>query len=213
MRLVAALRKERPDVVIHVRGDAGFGVPWMYAVCEGNGLYYTFGFSLQPPAQEDDRGPDGEGGSSPSRARGRKPRLFECLLPPPRRLAHARDVVAKGGATGAAPTSASSSPTCLPLPAPPARPGPRPGAGHCGNQDRFPGRGGIRRLHPPRRERAPDGRAEERAAHRPPELPSVPGQLLPPIAPHRRLQPAQRRPRRFAHLPQCCGSANLAPGG
>ena len=27
MRVVNALRKERPDVVIHVRGDAGFGIP------------------------------------------------------------------------------------------------------------------------------------------------------------------------------------------
>jgi hypothetical protein len=45
MRVVNALRKERPDIVIHVRGDAGFGVPWMYEVCEKNGLFYTFGFS------------------------------------------------------------------------------------------------------------------------------------------------------------------------
>lgn len=45
MRVVKALRAERPDIVIHVRGDAGFGVPWMYEVCEANGLFYTFGFS------------------------------------------------------------------------------------------------------------------------------------------------------------------------
>ena len=45
MRVVNALRKERPDIVIHVRGDAGFGVPWMYEICEENGLFYTFGFS------------------------------------------------------------------------------------------------------------------------------------------------------------------------
>src|SRR5947209_14975508 len=45
MRVVTALRKERPDIQIHVRGDAGFGVPWMYAICEENGLSYTFGFS------------------------------------------------------------------------------------------------------------------------------------------------------------------------
>ena len=31
-----------------VRGDAGFGVPWMYRVCEENGLSYTFGFSANP---------------------------------------------------------------------------------------------------------------------------------------------------------------------
>jgi hypothetical protein len=45
MRVVNALRKERPDIAIHVRGDAGFGVPWMYKICEENRLSYTFGFS------------------------------------------------------------------------------------------------------------------------------------------------------------------------
>jgi hypothetical protein len=45
MRVVNALRKERPDIAIHVRGDAGFGVPWMYTICEENGLSYTLGFS------------------------------------------------------------------------------------------------------------------------------------------------------------------------
>ena len=45
LRVVAALRKERPDIVIHVRGDAGFGLPRMYEVCEENHLTYTFGFS------------------------------------------------------------------------------------------------------------------------------------------------------------------------
>lgn len=45
MRVVNALRQERPDIVIHVRGDAGFGNPTMYKVCEENGLFYTFGFA------------------------------------------------------------------------------------------------------------------------------------------------------------------------
>ncbi len=45
MRVVNALRKRRPDITIHVRGDAGFGVPKMYEVCEENGLTYTFGFA------------------------------------------------------------------------------------------------------------------------------------------------------------------------
>ena len=48
MRVVNALRKERPDIAIHVRGDAGFGLPRMYEVCEENGLTYTFGFSTNP---------------------------------------------------------------------------------------------------------------------------------------------------------------------
>ena len=45
MRVVNALRKERPDMAIHVRADAGFGLPKMYEICEENGLTYTFGFS------------------------------------------------------------------------------------------------------------------------------------------------------------------------
>jgi hypothetical protein len=45
LRVVAALRKERPDIHIHVRADAGFGLPKMYEVCEQNGLTYTFGFA------------------------------------------------------------------------------------------------------------------------------------------------------------------------
>ena len=48
MRVVDALRRERPDIRIHVRGDAGFGVPWMYEACEENGISYTLGFSANP---------------------------------------------------------------------------------------------------------------------------------------------------------------------
>jgi hypothetical protein len=43
--LVQRLRAVWPAVQIEVRGDAGFGVPWMYAVCERLGLTYTFGLS------------------------------------------------------------------------------------------------------------------------------------------------------------------------
>jgi hypothetical protein len=48
MRVVNALRKERPDIKVHVRGDAAFGMPWMYKVCEENNLTYTLGFSTNP---------------------------------------------------------------------------------------------------------------------------------------------------------------------
>jgi hypothetical protein len=48
MRVVNALRKERADIAIHVRGDAGFGLPKMYEICEENNLTYTFGFSTNP---------------------------------------------------------------------------------------------------------------------------------------------------------------------
>lgn len=43
--LVGRLRRAWPDVVVEVRGDAGFGVPWMYRACEELGLLYTFGLS------------------------------------------------------------------------------------------------------------------------------------------------------------------------
>jgi hypothetical protein len=43
--LVGRLRQVWPDVVIVVRGDAGFGVPWMYDICERLQLLYTFGLS------------------------------------------------------------------------------------------------------------------------------------------------------------------------
>lgn len=46
--VVNRLRQAWPDVHIHVRGDAGCGVPWMYAVCERLQLEYTFGLAGNP---------------------------------------------------------------------------------------------------------------------------------------------------------------------
>jgi hypothetical protein len=43
--LVERLRQAWPHVHIHVRGDAGYGVPWMYEVCERLGIDYTFGLA------------------------------------------------------------------------------------------------------------------------------------------------------------------------
>lgn len=43
--LVRRLRRAWPDVHIHIRGDAGYGVPWMYDVCERLGVEYTFGLA------------------------------------------------------------------------------------------------------------------------------------------------------------------------
>ncbi|HLJ91988.1 MAG TPA: IS1380 family transposase [Gemmataceae bacterium] len=43
--LVRRLRQTWPGVRIRVRGDAGYGVPWMYAVCERLDLDYTFGLA------------------------------------------------------------------------------------------------------------------------------------------------------------------------
>jgi len=44
--VVHRLRAAWPDVLIHVRGDAGFGMPWMYAVCERMQLLYSFGLAV-----------------------------------------------------------------------------------------------------------------------------------------------------------------------
>jgi hypothetical protein len=43
--LTRRLRQVWPDVHIHIRGDAGCGVPWMYDVCERLVIDYTFGLS------------------------------------------------------------------------------------------------------------------------------------------------------------------------
>lgn len=43
--LATRLRQHWPDVDIRVRGDCGFGVPAMYAVCERQRITYTFGIS------------------------------------------------------------------------------------------------------------------------------------------------------------------------
>jgi hypothetical protein len=49
--LVRRLRQSWPDVRIHARGDAGYGVPWMYDVCERLGIDYTFGLAANAVLQ------------------------------------------------------------------------------------------------------------------------------------------------------------------
>jgi Transposase DDE domain group 1 len=51
--LVNRLRQAWPDVHIHVRADAGCGVPWMYAACERLGIEYTFGLSANQVLQRE----------------------------------------------------------------------------------------------------------------------------------------------------------------
>jgi hypothetical protein len=51
--LVRRLRQAWPGVVILVRGDAGFGVPWMYTVCERLDIHYTFGLSTNTVLQRE----------------------------------------------------------------------------------------------------------------------------------------------------------------
>jgi hypothetical protein len=43
--LVKRLRQVWPGVHIHARGDAGYGMPWMYHVCERLSVDYTFGIT------------------------------------------------------------------------------------------------------------------------------------------------------------------------
>ncbi|MGB8985655.1 MAG: IS1380 family transposase [Candidatus Sulfotelmatobacter sp.] len=99
MRVVNALRQERPDIQIHIRGDAGFGVPWMYELCEKNGLTYTFGFSTNARLKERTEG-------LMQRAVGqyestqRKQRLFECFQYQAETWNHPRRLVAKAECHG-----------------------------------------------------------------------------------------------------------------
>lgn len=50
--LVERLRRVWPDVVLCVRGDAGYGMPWMYAVCEELRLEYLFGLAANKKLQK-----------------------------------------------------------------------------------------------------------------------------------------------------------------
>ena len=51
--LTGRLRQVWPDVHIHVRGDAGCGVPWMYDACERLGVEYTFGLAANAVLQRE----------------------------------------------------------------------------------------------------------------------------------------------------------------
>jgi hypothetical protein len=44
--VVRRLREVWPGVRIHLRGDSGFGVPTMYAICEGLEIDYTLGLGM-----------------------------------------------------------------------------------------------------------------------------------------------------------------------
>jgi hypothetical protein len=54
--LVTRLRQVWPDVVLHFRGDCGFGVPGMYEACEGLRVTYTFGLSTNAVLQGETEG-------------------------------------------------------------------------------------------------------------------------------------------------------------
>lgn len=76
LRVVNALRAARPDIKIHVRGDAAFGVPWMYAACEScEGVTYTLGLSANPRLRAAAEGLMARAAAAYA-ATGRKQRLF-----------------------------------------------------------------------------------------------------------------------------------------
>jgi Transposase DDE domain group 1 len=94
MRIVNALRKEKPDIAIHVRGDAGFGLPVMYEICEENGLSYTLGFSSNPRLKKLAGGLMQQAVEQYQRTK-QKARLFECFQYQCDSWSHPRTVIAK----------------------------------------------------------------------------------------------------------------------
>jgi hypothetical protein len=94
MRVVNALRAQRPDIEIHVRADAGFGMPWMTKVCEDNGLSYPFGFATSAPLKKLTEDLMNRAVEQHERS-GQKARLFQCLHYPCGSWEHARPIIAK----------------------------------------------------------------------------------------------------------------------
>jgi hypothetical protein len=94
MRVVNALRKERTDIIIHVRADAGFGMPWMYRICEENGLTYTFGFASNCRLKKLTE-PLMDLAVEQFQQTGQKQRLFECFQYQADSWDHPRTVIAK----------------------------------------------------------------------------------------------------------------------
>jgi len=45
-RVVRRLRQVWPDVIIHLRGDSGFGAPAMYEQCEQSNVFYSLGLGM-----------------------------------------------------------------------------------------------------------------------------------------------------------------------
>ncbi len=94
MRIVNALRQERPDIAIHVRGDAGFGLPAMYKICEENSLSYTFGFATNARLKKLTEGLMQQAIEQYDRTQ-QKARLFECFYYQCDSWDHPRTIVAK----------------------------------------------------------------------------------------------------------------------
>jgi hypothetical protein len=54
--LVARLRQVWPDIILHFRGDCGFGVPATYGACDRLRVFYTFGLSANAVLQRQTEG-------------------------------------------------------------------------------------------------------------------------------------------------------------
>jgi hypothetical protein len=78
MSVTNALRAARSDIKIHARGDAGYGLPVMYEICENNGLSYTFGFSANARLKRMTEGLM-QRAIEQFKTTGEKARLFECF--------------------------------------------------------------------------------------------------------------------------------------
>ena len=99
MRVVNALRKERPDIIIHVRADAGFGMPWMYKTCEKNSLIYTFGFASNSRLKKLTE-PLMDQAVQQYQQTDQKQRLFDCFEYQADSWDHPRTVIAKAECHG-----------------------------------------------------------------------------------------------------------------
>jgi hypothetical protein len=95
--LVRRLRDAWPAVRIEVRGDAGFGVPWMYDVCERLGLTYTFGLSSNAVLQAHSAGLVARAAANYEQTR-QSQRLFDQFLYRAGSWPQARQVVVKAEA-------------------------------------------------------------------------------------------------------------------
>lgn len=118
MRVVRALREERPGIAIHVRADSAFGVPWMYEVCEQNGLTYTFGFAANARTKKITQ-PLMQRAIELHQRTGQKARLFECFQYQCDTWPHPRTVIAKAECHAAG-TNLRFVVTNLPVPPSPA---------------------------------------------------------------------------------------------
>lgn len=94
MRVVNALRREKGDIQIHVRGDGGFGIPHMYEICEKNSLSYTFGFSTNARLRKLTEELMKSAAEQHAKT-GEKARLFECFTYQCQSWDHPRTVIAK----------------------------------------------------------------------------------------------------------------------